>query len=620
MRFVIAIVTFVVAAVLIVLGIGARTVWAPAPNIVAETTIPGHAAYAVIDGKVLDEHPGQQTLSVSGGKSQFVAYGRTADVLAWIGEQPYAKIGYNKATGALHASVVTQKPDSQKPKATPTPTASSTPAPTPTPTPGATPSTKPKTKAANPVGSDLWLEQFVGEDAARTKMNVPDSVSVIIASDGSSPAPDHIAVTWPRDARTPLAGPLIVAGCVLLAVGLVLYLLALRHMRRGRGPRRGGGKPPKLPRSERYKPGRAVESAPKRKALGRGMVAIPVVVAGSLLFTGCSADYWPNFGGGRSVPTATATPLATDLPGQGKDTPPPAVTGPQLNGIVRRIAATAAEADSKLDLAEATTRFSGAALAERQTNYAIRAKKADAPAPQAIPAGPVRVALPQATTGWPRTVSAIVADTKNPKVAPVNLVMVQQTPHDNYHVEYSIVLQPDAKVPALPPVTIGTSVVPPDTKLLAMAPGKIAAAYGDILMNGEKSQYWNQFDMKTDGLSKQVGAAYKADQIAKYPKTGALSFAEQPSGDDPIALATNTSGALVTTSLNETATVKPVEDGAKVGQGATTAALTGVTESTKGLQTTYGYQLLFYVPPVDSKQKITLLGFTQAVIGAKELS
>ena len=50
-----------------------------------------------------------------------------------------------------------------------------------------------------------------------------------------------------------------------------------------------------------------------------------------------------------------------------------------------------------------------------------------------------------------------------------------------------------------------------------------------------------------------------------------------------------------------------------------TAAITGLTKTSKGFETDYGYQLLFYVPPVESDQQIRLLGFAQAVTGAKEL-
>ena len=622
MRFVLAIVTFVVAAALIGVGIAQRTIWAAPSSVVAQTTVKGSAAFTVIDGAVLNARPGQQTLMVSGSKKAFVAYGRTADVKAWLGDEPYARMSYSAATNSLTSHLVTPKSTGDHGASTSTPAPSATPSATPTPTPTPTTATKGSAKKAgpNPVGSDLWLEQFVGEDATTTKMNVPDSISVIIASDGTAPAPSSVELVWPLDDSTPWSGPLIAGGGILLIIGLVLYLLALRGMRRARGPRRTGGpKMPKLPKTRKYKPTRSIESSGKgRRSIRRRVVVVPVVIIGSLLFSGCSAKYWPDFGA-KATPTATVTPLTTDVPGQGKEAPPPAVTAPQLDDIVTRISTVATQADSKLDAKLIGTRFVGPALDERTANYEIRAKKTDAASPQAIPSGPVMVGLPQATDSWPRVVSAVVRDKSNAKAAPLDLVLVQDTPRDNYQVEYAISLQADAKVPDLAPVNIGTSVVPPNSKLLQISPEKLGAAYSDLLLNGSKSKYASMFDEKTDGLSKQVGADYKAKQIADLPATASLAYTAGTASGQPIAMATNDSGALVATSVTETATVKPVEDGAKVGAGSVTAALTGVDESTTGLATTYGYQLLFYVPPADSKAKIRLLGFTQAPISAKEL-
>lgn len=623
MRFVLAIVTFVVAAALIGIGIAQRTIWSAPSSLVAQTTVTGGAPFTVIDGALLNSHPGQQTLLVNGANKPFVAYGRTADVKAWIGDEPYARLSYSVATNSLHSKLVTPKTADNDHSSTPAPTDTASPTATPTPaaTSGTDKSGSTKKKAGpNPIGSDLWLEQFIGEDAAITKMNVPDSISVIIASDGTAPAPKSVAVVWPLDDSTPWSGPLIVGGGILLLVGLVLYLFALRGMRRARGPRRTGGpKMPKLPKSPRYKPTGALESGKGRRSIRRRVAVVPAVIIGSLLFSGCSAEYWPDFGA-HSTPAATVTPLATDIPGQGKEAPPPAVTSPQLNDIVTRIATVATQADSKLDSTLIATRFVGPALDARTANYAIRAKKTDAAAlPSIPPEFAMVVALPQATDAWPRVVSAVVRDKTNAKAAPLDLVMTQETPRDNYHVEYAISLQADAKVPDLAPVNIGASVVPPNSKLLRIAPEKLGAAYSDVLLNGAKSKFAPLFDEKTDGLSKQVGADYKAKQIADLPKTASLAYAAGKASGDPVAMATNQSGALVATSVTETATVKPVEEGAKVGAGSVTAALTGVDESTTGLATTYGYQLLFYVPPADSTAKIRLLGFSQAPISAKEL-
>ncbi|TAM71252.1 MAG: hypothetical protein EPN48_01350 [Microbacteriaceae bacterium] len=638
MRLVLAIVTFVVAAALIGIGIAERTIWASPSSVVAQTTVTGGAPFTVIDGAVLNSHPGQQTLLVSGAKQPFVAYGRTADVKAWLGDERYAKLSYKRGTNTLTSRIVTPKGGSDvfssimpAPGTPSTPTTSSAPAATPTPgalsaatpapaDPAGTTGTDAKRRGPNPIGSDLWLEQFVGQDAAITKMNVPDSISVIIASDGTAAAPKSVAVVWPLDNSTPWSGPFIVGGGVLLLVGLVLYLFALRGMRRARGPRRnsGGPKPPKLPRSAKYLPTDGLDPAPaSRRAIRRRVVVVPIAVIGSLLFSGCSAQYWPDFGS-AATPSKTATPLATDIPGQGKDALPPAVTAPQLDDIVTRISTVAAEADSKLNAGLIKTRFVGPALQERTANYIIRAKKSDAAAPQPIPAGPVIVGVPQATDTWPRVVAAVVQDKTNAKSAPIDLVMVQQTPRDNYQVEYAITLQADAKVRDLAPVTIGASLVPPDSQLLKISPNALGPAYSDVLMNGAKSKFADLFDERSDGLSSQIGAEFKVKQMSELAKTASLSYTSGKGSGDPIALATNDSGAVVATSVTETATVKVVESGARVSAGDATAALAGVTDSGTGLATTYGYQLLFYVPPADSSQQIRLLGFSQAPISAKE--
>jgi hypothetical protein len=632
-RFLIAILAFVAAAVTIALGIAQRTIWIPPANVAAGTVVKGDPAFIVISGAVLRARPGQQTLTVAGSDKPLVAYGRTADVLAWLGHEKYAKVSYNAATNSLSSKIV-RGTSSANAGSKSTSTGTATPAPTVTAHADGTTSTQTSTSGdskkkagPNPQGSDLWLEEFTGSDATVTKMNVPDTVSVIIASDGTKPAPDKISLTWPLDNRTPWAGPLIVGGLVLAAFGVFMYILAIRHLRRSRGPRRGGGKPPKLPRGSKppkpgnYKPTQEVEPPARgRRAIGRSFVAVPVVLAGTIALAGCSSSYWPQFGAGSTATaTASSTPLATDLPGQGKDTPPPAVTEPQLDNIVASISVTAGKADASLSPSLAATRFTAAALEARTGDYALRTKKSDATATPSI-SSTVSLALPEATADWPRVVSAVVHDPKDSKSAPLDLVMVQNTPRDNYKVAYAISLEANADVPDLPPANIGTSIVPPDSKLLLAAPNKLGDYYGDVLQNGKKSKYYDLFDSKSDKLAPQVGADYKAQQIKSLPSTASLTFSTSAGDDAPVAMATNNSGAIVATDISEVSTLKPVEAGATVStSNANVQALTGVTDSTKGIQTTYGYQLLFYVPPAGSKQKIVMLGFTQTLLSAKEL-
>jgi hypothetical protein len=622
LRFVLAIVAFVVAAVMIAVGIAQRTVFAPPSQVAVSATVKGDPRYIVIDGAVLNAHPGQQTLTVSGStsKTQVVAYGRTADVKAWLGDQTYSRMTYDTVNDTLKTTTVKASDASDAngsdstdagSTATPAPTASA-PA-----TTGPTTGSGPATVGPNPTGSDLWLEEFDGDDAKLTRMNVPDSISVIVAADGTKAAPNQIRLVWPLDTSTPWSAPLIIGGLGLLLVGLGLYLWGLYSLRKSRGPRRKGGpKMPKLPKAPRYKPSKAVEVTPKgRRSTRRAMVAVPVLI-GALALTGCSSDL---FAQPKQTTVPTASPLATDI-SKSKDVMPPAVTVPQLERIMKRVSMVTTDADAKADATLAATRLTGPALELRQANYVIRSRKADEPALPPITSGPFEITLPQATDTWPRVVTTVLEPTDKSQ-APTALALVQATPRDNYMVQYAISLEPDVKVPGLAPASIGAAGVRPDSKLLKMAPEDVAAAYGDILMNGDASKYASMFEAKGDTLRTAVGADYKAKTKASLSATASLAYTNEVPKDRTMAMATNNSGAIVWTNLNEFETTKVVEAGAEItltGGGAAEALL-GANASKSGIQITYGYQLAFFVPPAGSNEKIRLLGFAQGLIGAKEV-
>ena len=652
MRFVIAIAAFVLAAIMIGAGIAQRTIWAPAADVTASAQVTSDAPYIVISGATLNSNAGQQTLAVSGSASPFVAYGRTADVKAWIGDEPYTRLTYDTATQSLKSTL--HKPgDDDGTGATSTPAPSSTPSSTPTAAADAA-ATAEKTAegasadaglaaeaasisptAPNPEGSDLWLEEFTGKKAQTTTMNVPDGVSVIIASDGAHAAPSDVSLTWPMDTRTPWAGPLIVLGGLLAIGGIVFYILAIRHMRRGRGPRRGGsnGRGPRLSRAERRElAGTAAGTGPAevrgRRALGRSLVAVPVVLVGALSLSACSSDYWPSFGE-SATPTPTATPIATQLPGEGKDRPAPAVTEPQLRNIVARIAATAKSADDERNADLAATRFTGAALTEREVNYKIRSKVAKYRYPTTIPIGAkLYPILPQATDSWPRIVNVIAQGGTAKAASYVDMTLVQDSPRDDYKVAYLVTMLGGAKIPDLAPASIGTTVVPPDSKLLSVQPSKVADRYADVLKLGSKSADYALFDEQNDNLATGTdGAGAEAEAKAQADiKTGdqllSLEFQDSAGADVPIALATNDAGALVSTSVTQKQIYKltnPAAGFKPLPPDSAANAFLDVTKLTTGTETDYSYQLLFYVPPVESGEQIRLLGWAQAVTDVKGL-
>jgi hypothetical protein len=612
-RFVFAILAFVVAAAMIVLGIAQHTIFLGPSTYAIDTTVKGDLPYTVISGEELTAQPGQQSLTVSGSDEVFLAYGRTADVLAWLGESPYNALTVDIENDSLKSSVVTPEPSGESPE----------------PREDDEPLTEDEQAAAdalaNPAGSDLWLAEYIEEGALVQTISVPDDVSVLLASNGTDPAPDRVEVSWPLDNATPWAGPLIVGGILLLLIGLVLYLLGIQHMRKSRGPRRKGvtagpgmEKMPKVPKPSRYKSDKQHGSAPKRKrSLRKSMIAIvPITLVSTLALTGCSASSWPDFSGPEQT---TATPTPTDAVLPEDEQPPPAVSAPQLERIVSRISGVALEADAERDGTLAATRFTGPALDERTANYAIRGKIADYALPTPIPASAGGLTLPQATETWPRTVLTVVHDDTDEALAPTAVVLVQDNPRANYLVQSAVRLEPEAEIPDVAPATIGTAQLPPDSTFQILPPDQLAAAYADIVTKGEESEYFELFDVEGDTLL--AGIAETRATKKKLPGTATIEFSTAAGTTDPVALATNESGAIVAVDIVETEVVKPVDTGAKIElePDSATSALSGLTETEKGVQATYTDQLLFYVPPTGSSEKIRLLGFTQGLTKAAEL-
>jgi hypothetical protein len=597
-RFIIAVVVVVLAAVMVGLGFAQRTVFAPPTSVSSEvSTSSSDATVTVVPSSALHGHGGRQTVTVDGADTAFAATGRTSDVLGWVGDAEYNLVEWDADAGELEARTVAGD----------------------------------ETTVPDPSDSDLWYDQYSGSPLTFS-LDAPDDVSLVLVSDGTAAAPSDVTVTWPLSSATPAAGPLIVGGLLTLLIGVLLYIWAIVHHRRTRGPRRtsSDGSRPKLPRPPRRKALKAgtpasIDGGPsgaRRGRTRRSVAALPVLLVGSLALAGCSADYWPAPAGGADASeSAPPTPTATDGADASAETPsvqPPVVTVAQAERIVERISAVAAQADGALDAALAETRFTGPALQQRQADYVIRAKDAAAAGPLAIPAGDVTLTLPQQSDDWPRTVFAVVQDADATK-APVALTLLQETARDPYKVEYVQALEAQATLPTVAPASIGAARLAPDVKLLTLRPDQLAEAYGDILRNGDESQWAPQFQGEGDTLRDKIGKAYKDAKRAALPTTASIDFTSTPVEDDAVAFATNDAGALVSVALNEVETVKPTAAGASVEPQGVVKSLLGLDTSKKGIEATYGVQLLFQVPPVGSDEKIVLLGFSQALIQAKEL-
>jgi len=85
-------------------GIAQRTIFQGPRSTTAEVSISQNEPYLVIGGDVLTSTPGSQTLRVLGEGTVFAAYGRTADVQAWL-----ADASYNQVVRTEDGSLVTEE-------------------------------------------------------------------------------------------------------------------------------------------------------------------------------------------------------------------------------------------------------------------------------------------------------------------------------------------------------------------------------------------------------------------------------------------------------------------------------------------------------------------------------
>lgn len=597
MRFVWAIAALVLATLMIGAGIAQRTVFQGDTTTKATIETTDDASYLLVDGGVLNTVEGTQTLRAQTEGSILMAYAPTADVKAWLSD-----VSYNATTVDDDGLVVTELVESETPS-------------------GNEPTNTPDRRG--PEGSDLWLDEVKQDNVLITNLQLPAEMSVLLATDnGQSNAPASVSVTWPITSTTPWAGPLIAGGGVLMAVGLVLYVLGIRHARRSRGPRRKGLPSPATEPIDLSvdQVDKGVVSTSNRRSSSSGrrkLLAVPAIALSAVLFAGCSPDAWPQIG-----PTPTPTPTATVIVPEGQDDP--VVTETQAARILERIAETVATSDSDLDADLAATRLDGAVLDERLTNYNLRASLPDqVPAPSAIPATPLTILLPQAYDGWPRTIMAVVEDDSD-KSAHI-MYVTQQDAWADYKLTYIGSLGASVEMPELAPAYVGASQVQPDSSFLLLAPDQLATAYADVIDYGVNSKFAALFEGEGDDFRTNV-TGDRETRLAEFNSTASttattatLTFATVPGANDEVALATLQSGAIVAVNIYESDTVVPTTSDAviKLESNPTVQALTGVSESATGVITTFSDQLFFYIPALNSSEKIRLLGYGSNILEAK---
>lgn len=614
MRYVLAIAALVISGVLLVLGVGQRTFLAGPTEISFPVKETSETGYAIINGAEFSKVTGQANVVVKGDDA-FVAIGATRDVQGWLAPFQHAEFTVDANNDRVRSASIASSSAAEAGE---------------------------HMKPIDPRGSDLWLESRSIEsqgsstetDTLRMPVALTADQSVLIASDGVNPVPSDVSLVWVQDRSTPWAGPLLVAGGVFALLGGVLYLFAVDHDRRGLGPRRGRRGPLQGIRNMfgkresketvAVKPS-AEQPAAHMRAIRRGTIpALGLVVA--LGLSGCSASYWPDFSPKPTTKAPVEDP-STALP-------PVPVTEGQMDRIVEQVAEVAGEGDDSLDATALEPRFTGDALAQRTANYTIRKQFSEyGVLPPRITKDRLDYELVQSTDSWPRTVFVTVAseaqgstdgetspDGKQAASPSLAMILTQETPQENFLVSREVALRGGISMPQAAPAEEGTALLANDLTTLVLPPGEVGAAFAMILQNGKDIPEADAFDLTTDTIIDNYGAARaRKAQEDSDAKGQTLKFSAQArQGDEaPVALSTGVGGALVATTVIDEQIVDSAGGRYKPQASGAVTALSGLSGEQNLLIQEVAHQLLFFVPSEGEGSKIELLGVTSELVGVR---
>ncbi|MFK4294901.1 hypothetical protein ABH924_000033 [Arthrobacter sp. GAS37] len=569
-------------------GIGQLTFWAPAETVTASAPGDSKAApLTVITQDVLAHKGGPRQISIKGDGKFVLAVGRPDDVDAWVG-----KTAHNSITGVSEDGKSLQVAG-----------------------------TDGEASAPSPAGSDLWVQTENASGQLDYTFTPPASGnwSLLVASDGTKPAPSSVSITFANDATMPWAVPLIVIGAILIVAGAALPFVS--KFTRGRGSRpngpRGGGNTETDPETAGEDTAKETdkdvigedtpaEDTNKGKsggpALRISLVAAAVVTAlAGGTAAGAQAAETPSPSG-----SATAVPAGT----AGAQTVPVLVDA-QLKRILDQVAGAVAAGDAARDASKLAPRVDGTELQVRTQNYKIRSQVATHEARMPVRSSKLLGSVISTQRTWPRTVIALTQGDGN--VVPQVLTLVQASPRENYKLKSTSPLQPGTSFPAIP--LGGTAqLAAGDKSGLQYSGTEAMAALGDRLTKADSAF--------KDKLVEGTNSPYIADVLdyqASTVKSGAngnFTFTHTPSPADTAVFRTSDGGAVVVGKLNFDFTSKPKADGDTLTVDKAAAVLAGGDSTKVGLVQTFSESVAIYIPPAGSTAPMKLVAAVRGLVGA----
>jgi hypothetical protein len=541
-------------------GIGQKTIWAPSETFTASApTDAQQAPLTVIDQNLRTLHGGTVKINVEGDGNFLLAAGRPGDVDAWVGQTAHNTVAGVSEDGK---SLQVEHADGEA-------------------------------TAPSPAGSDLWVstENASGELEYSWTPPADGDWTLLLASDGTKPAPAAISMTFPNDTSTPWAIPLMVLGSLLILGGIVLALLSARK-RNGEGDGKGSG----------FAQRARAKSETRSGSSRLGMVAAGVVAVAVVAGSGTAANATPS--APQSPSDAPASPAAQD---QGQRV----LLDAQFRRILEQVSSAADAGDAAKDASKLADRLGGTELEVRTQNYKIRSQVGSYEARMPVRSTKLLATVVTSDRDWPRSVLAVTQGDGN--VVPQLLTLVQASPRENYKLVETNPLQPGTTFPTINRDGTETLAAGDKTGLLYSGEEAMAgladrlttadSAFKDKLVEGESSPYI------ADTLSYQA-------EVVKAGENGNFSFTHKVVPESTVVFRTADGGALVLGRINFGFEGTPKAAGDKLTIGDDAAALAGGKETTTGMVLNFAESMAVYVPAAGSTDPMKLVAATRGLVGA----
>lgn len=592
-----AIAVFVLGLVALFLGIGQKTFWAPPERVsVALPSSVQQAPLTVVDPAFAKFGDGKVDLDIKGEGSFTVAVGRPDDVAAWVDKTAHNTV---KGADAEGKALDVQHVDGDA-------------------------------KAPNPATADIWASTQSGNGELKFAWSAPEKGdwSLVIASDGTKPAPSQLEFSYANDTSTPWSVPLMVLGGLLM-LGALLFAFLFG---------KGGSTPAKAtatdgattsgdadtvvaaPASEASD---AETTAPEEKAADiaepkgaepenaeqkdkpSAFQRIPAI-AGALSLAVAGAL-------GAAVPAhaenSPSSPAASDA-GSGAV---PVVTDDQLKRILASTADAVSTADAAKNAKDLGDRATGEALTIRTQNYKIRASASSHPAVAPVAAQKLLTQVVPTDRAWPRTVTAVTQGAKNP--TPLILTLTQKSARENYKLVSASYLLPGNTFPAMSADGVKTLDAKSANGLTASPTDAIAALVARLkdpngsakLKFGDNTYFQQAEQQKKDAIDpKNNGANVKP------------GFDYKLLGQPDAVFQSDDGGAVVVADLEFTITLEPTNDGDTVDlSDQAVATLAGTKKTNKKVTQHFIDSVTLRIPPAGSKESFTLLSADRYLTGVK---